>query len=1312
VDAVRRRGRSALAIGAVLTAQLLLVAPVSVRANAATPPANVASAVGAPPLAPLPASARSVPGRAPRAEADSTAPARVLPSVHFEDAAAHEGDDIEFEPGGRVTVPFRPRANDTFEVGGVRPRPLPAGRATGRDMAAAAQGSRWATLGAGAPGPASPPEPAPTPAPADPPRSAQPSPQPSSEPSPEPSSGPVVNPSNVPPSHSPSSPAPDDAPVDAPAAGPGDLQSAVGASAVVPAADEPPAPAATGLLREVFGFLPYWELADSSTVLDYSVLSTVAYFSVGTDRYGNLLKKNSDGTTTTGWGGWTSSRLTNVINAAHAKGTRVVLTITCFAWTTSQKSLQGALLGSPTARLNLARQAAAAVRDRGADGINLDFEPIASTYGDEFALFVREVRAELDKIAPGYQLTFDTTGFIGNYPIEAATAPGGADAIFVMGYDYKTAGAAVSGSIDPLVGASYDLTDTIKAYTARVPASKLILGVPYYGRAWSTETDAAHAKNISGTKYGTSTTVVYTSVLPYVTQHGRRWDSLEQSPYVVYRRENCTTTYGCVTAWRQIWYDDATSLKLRYDLVNQKGLRGAGIWALGYDNGRTELNRALAERFSTDATPPVAGIRVLPTRARDAGFVVSWTGTDASGIAGWDVQVSVDGGPFVAWLADTRATSEVYLAEDGHGYAFRVRARDVRGNTGSWDVTSVWKATPTLAPGGFAAVRIDGLAMRSAATTSSTKLGELDAGNILAVVSGPVHADGYAWWQATGPLREWGAVTATQTFWVAQDSDSETFVSPYRAPNSTTVDAVLRAFVVGDPSMAAAGAGRVVSPNGDGRHDTISIGWTNDVALDSLELRVLRSDGVLAGTIPLSGLGPGDHEVAWDGRAGGAVVADGTYILALVGVADGVTYSAPSSRPVTPSQLAAFGVKVDTIGPAIASPSITATAFSPNGDERKDTVRASIQPSEVAEWGASVAAATDGTAAVRTAAGAGSTVAWTWDGRSDTTVAVPDGPYRLSLWVADAAGNRTFRSWDVTVDTRPAEIAGSATPAAFSPNGDKLVDTSRLTWSADEPATGSARIVKGSTVIRSWTARQADGITWTGADARGSLVPDGRYALRVELTDGAGNVTVRDIAVGVDRTVRNLTWTAGLFYPQDGDSIAASAVASFSLIRPATASLRIYAADGTYVKTAWRDRALPAGTHRWTWNGRSGSGAFVPRGWYRAELVTTSWVGTTTTTRTVLADAYRVSASPISPAAGQTVTISLRTAEALVAAPRVTFTQAGLAGVAKTATSLGGGRYSVTFRVAAGAAGRATIRITGRDRARRPHTQTAAITVR
>jgi len=63
--------------------------------------------------------------------------------------------------------------------------------------------------------------------------------------------------------------------------------------------------------------------------------------------------------------------MTDIINAAHAHHTRVVLTIEVFAWTSSQAATQGALLGSSGARLNLARQIAQAVHDRGTDGTPL-----------------------------------------------------------------------------------------------------------------------------------------------------------------------------------------------------------------------------------------------------------------------------------------------------------------------------------------------------------------------------------------------------------------------------------------------------------------------------------------------------------------------------------------------------------------------------------------------------------------------------------------------------------------------------------------------------------------------------------------------------------------------------------------------------------------------------------------------------------------------------------------------------------------------------------------------------------------------------
>ena len=102
-------------------------------------------------------------------------------------------------------------------------------------------------------------------------------------------------------------------------------------------------------------------------------------------------------------------------------------------------------------------------------------------------------------------------------------------------------------------------------------------------------------------------------------------------------------------------------LKAKYDLINRYALRGAGIWALGYDGTRPELNAALAAKFLHDTTPPFVGIRTLPWRERDSGFPVSWVGDDISGIASYDIQSSIDGGPWATWLSGTTKTSEFYL---------------------------------------------------------------------------------------------------------------------------------------------------------------------------------------------------------------------------------------------------------------------------------------------------------------------------------------------------------------------------------------------------------------------------------------------------------------------------------------------------------------------------------------------------------------------------------------------------------------------------------------------------------------------------
>ena len=654
------------------------------------------------------------------------------------DAAAHEDDRIAFEPGARVTVPFRPRPDDGWPVGGVAPGTLPAGAASGRAMAASAQGSTWTAT----------------------------------------SLAPQASFDDADPDR--------ERPVDGPSSGP--TPGAEPVAAIAPSADPVDMSAARSLRRQVFGFLPYWQLNDRSTRLNYSVLSTIAYFGVGVDATGNLRKRDRDGSKSVGWAGWTSSRMTSIIQAGHRHGTRIVLTVQAFAWTANQAETQSALLGSPVARGRLARQIAAAVRDRGADGVNLDFEPLAAGRADEFVALIRAVRTELNRVHKGYQLTFDTTGTIGNYPIEAATAPGAADAIFIMGYDYRTASSPNAGSIAPLGGPTYDLVDTILAFTDRVPARKLILGIPYYGRAWSTVSDKPRAKTRTGAKYGWSSSVTYANAVALAGRHGRRYDSTESSSWFAYRRRNCSAAHGCVTTWREVYYDDARSLRTKYDTIIRHGLRGAGIWALGYDATRPELYRTIVAKFVRDTTPPVAGIGVLAARRSSTRFRVTWSAVDLHPIRHYDVQVSVDRGPWRAWRNWTRATAATMVGRIGHAYAFRVRATDSKGNRGTWRIANRPTSRPTLRKGGFATVVADSLTVRSRPDTTGSVVTELNLGDVVAITGGPVSADGYNWYRVSGPLSSWAPTRPVRSGnWVAGGSASVAYLAPRTAPNTTIV---------------------------------------------------------------------------------------------------------------------------------------------------------------------------------------------------------------------------------------------------------------------------------------------------------------------------------------------------------------------------------------------------------------------------------------------------------------------------------------------------------------------------------------------
>lgn len=370
-----------------------------------------------------------------------------------------------------------------------------------------------------------------------------------------------------------------------------------------------------GLRKEVLGFLPYWMLTDGAlSHMNYSLVSTVAYFSVGANRDGYLIK-GSTATPSVGWSGWNSSRLTDVINTAHANGGRVVLTVTMMGWSSQSAADMSTFLQSSSARSRLVGEIVQAVGSRNADGVNLDFEPVPSSLRSQYTSFVRQVKQGLTGAGVGDYLTVcvmaGAATWATGYDVAGLSASGAADHLFVMGYDYHWSGSSRAGAVAP-INSSYtiDVDGTMQDFLAETSGSKLIWGVPYYGRYWPTSSDQLNATTLGGG----SGSYYYTGHRNQALQYGRRWDPGGQVPW--YRYWNSTTGN-----WVQAYYDDPQSLAVKYDLINSRGLAGTGMWTLLMDQGRSELWDLLAASFA----PPFDDIGSSPFRNE-----ISWLA--ASGI--------------------------------------------------------------------------------------------------------------------------------------------------------------------------------------------------------------------------------------------------------------------------------------------------------------------------------------------------------------------------------------------------------------------------------------------------------------------------------------------------------------------------------------------------------------------------------------------------------------------------------------------------------------------------------------------------------
>lgn len=309
----------------------------------------------------------------------------------------------------------------------------------------------------------------------------------------------------------------------------------------------------------VMGYLPYWEYPDAMEHLQFDILSHIAVFD---------FEVNSDGTLDNppNWP-WI-----DLINTSHENGVRVILTATNF----SSSQIHN-ILTNESIKSTFFNEVLNSLQQFQLDGINIDFENLSSNdRGEILNKFMFDLTEYLHNTNPDYEISFAAPPINwGGWDFYGLA--NSCDYLFIMGYNFYGSWSNTSGACAPLIGGNYNITKVITDEywdVVQCCPDKLILGVPYYGNKWETQTNAAYSTVIDHISQPT-----YKSAIDRLEQDTIIWDTTSNTSWGWYKYSN----------YYQIWFDSDSSLGLKYDLAEEYSLAGTGIWALGYDDDRLEL---------------------------------------------------------------------------------------------------------------------------------------------------------------------------------------------------------------------------------------------------------------------------------------------------------------------------------------------------------------------------------------------------------------------------------------------------------------------------------------------------------------------------------------------------------------------------------------------------------------------------------------------------------------------------------------------------------------------------------------------------
>jgi spore germination protein YaaH len=352
--------------------------------------------------------------------------------------------------------------------------------------------------------------------------------------------------------------------------------------------------------KVVYGFLPYWNL-DGFTL--EQELTHLSFFGLNIAANGEISTKDEDGNLDPGYRALNSEKFLELTGQVTEQEDRVELVLKQF----NANDIES-FLNNEKSHLRFFESLDSILLAYPISGINIDIEYAGDNslaLRQNFTKFMRKLDWYLDTKYKDVKISLDVYASAASDPNSlwdiAALSPY-VDYIVVMAYDFHQRSSEQAGPVAPLFSEDSvwgkDINQHLKVFLDQAPRQKILLGIPFYGYAWQTDSKDPKANTFENTGFTVSYKkakdllamaegkVVTDNTWQGATNIKKSFDNEALSPYITYQQDG---------EFYIIYYEDPKSIAYKLEYARQLDLAGIAIWALGYEDDDREIWQTIAD---------------------------------------------------------------------------------------------------------------------------------------------------------------------------------------------------------------------------------------------------------------------------------------------------------------------------------------------------------------------------------------------------------------------------------------------------------------------------------------------------------------------------------------------------------------------------------------------------------------------------------------------------------------------------------------------------------------------------------------------